>query len=205
MTSSVPMPGREDRARARRDHRRAHRRNLRHQREGFDLFRSRRRCRWGGVEEGQKAFAFMNPAPAHGRSGRDRRGGRLRASSDSSFMTASEVAVDGGLAQDLDAARRVSSQLRNYRLRQHRPSSGQGVRPKRHRSIRCDHTRPGQLCICCGRDRTRDHSHNTRGSGQGEHRFLAVRYESHRDVAKALPSLERKDDHRCDQCLRRVP
>jgi hypothetical protein len=35
---------------------------------------------------------------AHGRSGGDRSGGRL-ASSDSSFMTASEVAVDGGLAQ----------------------------------------------------------------------------------------------------------
>jgi predicted dinucleotide-binding enzyme len=35
--------------------------------------------------------------------------------------------------------------------------------------------------------------------------FLAVRFESHPDVAKALPTWQGKDHRRCDQCLRRAP
>ena len=35
--------------------------------------------------------------------------------------------------------------------------------------------------------------------------FLAVRFEAHPDVAKALPTWQGKDHHRCDQCLRRAP
>jgi len=35
--------------------------------------------------------------------------------------------------------------------------------------------------------------------------FLAVRFESHPDVAKALPTLAGQDDRRRDQCLRRAP
>ena len=35
--------------------------------------------------------------------------------------------------------------------------------------------------------------------------FLAVRFESHRDVAKALPAWQGQDYRRCDQCLRRAP
>jgi NAD(P)-dependent dehydrogenase (short-subunit alcohol dehydrogenase family) len=50
-------------------------------------------------EEGLKVFAAMTAAPAHGRSGGDRAAAAFLASSDSSFMTASELAVDGGLAQ----------------------------------------------------------------------------------------------------------
>ena len=43
---------------------------------------------------------------------------------------------------------------------------------KRHRSIRCNRSRPGKLCIRCGRDRTHDHSQKTGGSGQGGHRLF---------------------------------
>ena len=35
--------------------------------------------------------------------------------------------------------------------------------------------------------------------------FLAVRFESHKEVAKALPTWQGKDDRRRDQCLRRAP
>src|ERR1051325_9708259 len=37
----------------------------------------------------------------------------------------------------------------NYRFRQYRSGPGQGVCPQRHRSIRCDHSRPEKLCIRC--------------------------------------------------------
>ena len=35
--------------------------------------------------------------------------------------------------------------------------------------------------------------------------FLAVHFQSHRDVANALPHLAGEDHHRCDQRLRRAP
>ena len=42
----------------------------------------------------------------------------------------------------------------------------------------------------------------TDGSLQGGQRLLAVRFESHQDVAKALPALKGTDPHRSDPCLR---
>ena len=150
-------------AQARRDHRRAHRRNLRHQREGYDLhgpegaaadgqgrfdhpdrFERRRHGRPGmtaysaskaavrnlartwaedlkgtGIrvnvlspgatatelakealgEEGQKAYGAMTPLQRMADPAEIGAVAAFLASSDSSFMTASEVAVDGGLAQ----------------------------------------------------------------------------------------------------------
>jgi len=83
-------------------------------------------------------------------------------------------------------------ELRNYRLRQCRPGPGQGICPQRHRSIRCNHARPGKLCISCGRDRTRDHSQKAAEAVKADIIFLAVRFEAHPDVAKALPTWQGK-------------
>src|SRR5450755_916949 len=50
-------------------------------------------------EEGMKAYAFMNPLQRMGDPAELGAAAAFLASADSSFMTASEVAVDGGLAQ----------------------------------------------------------------------------------------------------------
>ena len=50
-------------------------------------------------EEGQKVFASMNPLQRMADPAELAAAAAFLASSDSSFMTASEVAVDGGLAQ----------------------------------------------------------------------------------------------------------
>ncbi|HZW15608.1 MAG TPA: SDR family oxidoreductase [Brevundimonas sp.] len=50
-------------------------------------------------EEGLKAFALMNPLQRMGEPAEIGAVAAFLASDDSSFMTASEVAVDGGLAQ----------------------------------------------------------------------------------------------------------
>ena len=50
-------------------------------------------------EDGLKAFASMNPLQRMGEPAEIGAVAAFLASSDSSFMTASEVAVDGGLAQ----------------------------------------------------------------------------------------------------------
>ena len=50
-------------------------------------------------EEGMKAYALMNPLQRMGDPAELGAAAAFLASPDSSFMTASEVAVDGGLAQ----------------------------------------------------------------------------------------------------------
>ena len=77
---------------------------------------------------------------------------------------------------------------RNHRLRRDRADPRQGIRSQGHRRIRRDHARPGKLCIGRGRDRTRRDTCNARGGGKADVIFLAVRFQSHPDVAKALPN-----------------
>ncbi len=101
-------------------------------------------------EEGQKVHASMDPLQRMADPAEIGAVAAFLASQDSSFMTGSEVAVDGGLAQS-DAL----YELRDYRLRQDRQGSCEGGCPRRHRSIRCNQSRPGKLCIPCSRDRTR--------------------------------------------------
>ncbi len=94
-------------------------------------------------EEGQKGLRLDESAPAHGRAVGDRSGGCLSCVAGQQLHDRQRGRRRRRPGADL--TRRID-ELRNHWLRQHRPGSGQGVCPKRHRSIRCDHSRPGELC-----------------------------------------------------------
>jgi predicted dinucleotide-binding enzyme len=68
----------------------------------------------------------------------------------------------------------------------------QGVRSQGHRRIRRNHARPGKLCIGRGRDRTRITPTTLAEAVKADVIFLAVRFQSHPDVAKALPNWQGK-------------
>jgi predicted dinucleotide-binding enzyme len=93
---------------------------------------------------------------------------------------------------DINTTSEKHHELRNYRLRQYRPGSGESVCPQRHRSIGCNHARPGKLCIRRGRDRPTIIPKKLAEAVKADIVLLAVRFESHQDVAKALPTWQGK-------------
>src|SRR4051812_23851288 len=92
----------------------------------------------------------------------------------------------------IDTRSEKHHELRNHRLRPYRPGPGQGVCPQWHRSLRCNHARPGKLRIRRGRDRTTIIPKRLADAVKADIIFLAVRFESHQDVAKALPTWQGK-------------
>ena len=83
--------------------------------------------------------------------------------------------------------------------------SCQGVCPQRHRSIRCNHARPESFASDAAAIGPTIIPKTLAEAVKADIIFLAVRFESHPDVAKALPTWQGKTDRRCDQCLRRAP